>query len=229
MHLFLDKRMIECRTESLIIFCVETLFVFLSLFFYGLIILPMKRGAPASSLHSIRTKGCRAAKEEKEREKEMLVAAAASTPFSVSERKALWRASEMNDSDSSGNIPHKLGFKKSSDKPEEKRGEGRRIRSWLLIHICSKSACCYFFPWNTKWEFLKCTCSLFSIHCCQKGLKSTKKLSQTYNKSSPYDSCTISQVIWSHIIAFSEKQAKHFFFKIFSVKNYSFLIFLSKR
>ncbi len=55
----------------------------------GLIILPMKRGAPASSLHSIRTKGCRAEKEEKEREKEMLVAAAASTPFSVSERKAL--------------------------------------------------------------------------------------------------------------------------------------------
>ncbi len=112
-----DKRMIECRTESLIIFlCRDSVCLFISLF-YGLIILPMKRGAPASSLHSIRTKGCRAAKEEKEREKEMLVAAAASTPFSVSERKALWRASEMNDSDSSGNIPHKLGFKKSSDKP----------------------------------------------------------------------------------------------------------------
>lgn len=66
--------------------------VFLSLCFYGsvgLIILPMKRGVSTSSLHSIRTKGCRATKEEKEREKETLVAAAASTPFSVSERKAL--------------------------------------------------------------------------------------------------------------------------------------------
>jgi len=49
----------------------------------------MKRGMAASSFHRIRMKGCKAENDEEEREKEMLVAAAASTPFSVSERKAL--------------------------------------------------------------------------------------------------------------------------------------------
>lgn len=118
-------------------------------FFYGSIILPMKRGMAASSFHSIRMKGRKAENVEKEREKEMLVAAAASTPFSVSERKALWRTSEMNDSDSPGNIPHKLGFKKRSDKPEERRSEENSV----MIYS--------FFSWNTKWGLLKYTCFLF--------------------------------------------------------------------
>lgn len=126
----------ECTTKCFIYLWWDAtvmFFVSLSLFFYGLITLPMNRGAAASSLHSIRTKGCRAEKEEKEREKEMLVAAAASTPFSVSERKARWRTSEMNDSGSPGNIPHKLGLLKRSDKPKESRGKD----CYLLIYSSS--------------------------------------------------------------------------------------------
>lgn len=152
--------------------------VFFFLSFYGSIILPMKRGMSASSFHSIRTKGRRAEKVEKEREKEMPVAAAASTPFSVSERKALWRMSEMNDSCSSGNIPHKLGFVKRSEKPE-RRGEVRRILSWFADpHLI-------FFLYGIQNEnFLSVHASFFrtiTIHCCQ-APKSTIKWAETYDK-----------------------------------------------
>lgn len=147
--------------------------VFFSLSFYGSIILPMKRGIPAASFHSIRTKGRRAEKLGKEREKEMLVAAAASTPFSVSEREALWRMSEMNDSCSPGNIPHKLGFMKRSDKPE-RRGEVRRILSWFAHpHLI-----CFLLGIQNE-NFLSVHASFFrtiTIHCCQSP-KSTIKWS----------------------------------------------------
>jgi len=48
----------------------------------------------------------------------------------------------MNDSDSSGNIPHKLGFEKRSVKPEEQERLGEFCHN-LLIFI-------FFFSWDTK-------------------------------------------------------------------------------
>lgn len=155
LHLFVINEWMYNRKFQyfcfLLFFCGRTLCLFLS--FYGSIILPMKRGMPASSFHSIRTKGRRAEKVEKEREKEMIVAAAASTPFSVSERKALWRTSETNDSCSSGNIPHKLGFEKRSDKPE-RRGEMN------YVMICSSSFV-FFLSGIQNENFFKCACFLF--------------------------------------------------------------------
>lgn len=65
---------------------------------YGSVTRPTNSGALAWSLHSIIRKGLRAEKEEKEREKEREVAAPASTPCSVRERKARWRASVRSNS-----------------------------------------------------------------------------------------------------------------------------------
>lgn len=48
----------------------------------------MNRGLLISSFHTIRTNGRKALKLLKERENEMLLVAAASTPFSVRDRKA---------------------------------------------------------------------------------------------------------------------------------------------
>lgn len=52
----------------------------------GWITLPMNRGIAVFSLQMMNTKGCMALKVLKERENERLLAAAASTPCSVSER-----------------------------------------------------------------------------------------------------------------------------------------------
>lgn len=163
LHLFVINEWMYNRKFQyyfLLFFCGRTLLWFfffsLSLSVYGSIILPMKRGILALSFHSIRTKGRSAEKLGKEREKEMLVAAAASTPFSVSERKALWRMSEANDSCSPGNIPHKLGFVKRSEKPE-RRGEVRRILSWFAHpHLMEYKMSVHASFFHT-----------ITIHCCQ--------------------------------------------------------------
>lgn len=160
LHLFVINEWMNVQQKvSVFFFCRRTLLWCLSLsFFYGSIILPMKRGMAASSFHSIRMKGLKAENVEKEREKEMLVAAAASTPFSVSERKALWRTSEMNATDSSGNIPHKLGIWKRSDKPEERRGEENSVMiyssSFFFMENKMRTFIVYMLPFSIQWQFI---------------------------------------------------------------------------
>lgn len=63
---------------------------------HGSVNLPIKSGTLVWSLHSSMMKGRRAEKEGKERENDKVVTAPASTPCSVSARKALCLASSRN-------------------------------------------------------------------------------------------------------------------------------------
>lgn len=83
---------------------------------HGSVTRPMKSGTLASSLHSSRMKGLKAEKEGKERENDMAVTAPASTPFSVSLRKALCLMSSRT-SMWSELRPQRLGSSKRDDSP----------------------------------------------------------------------------------------------------------------
>lgn len=106
---------------------------------HGSVTLPIKRGTLAWSLHSSMIKGRRAEKDVWVRENDKLVTAPASTPCSVSMRKARCLASSRT-SLPSVLRPHRLLSSKSDDSPdcEEQRRENRKEQ--IIKHTLAETS-----------------------------------------------------------------------------------------